>query len=83
MKQIIISAFAIVGLFSFISCERHEWEDQGEEKGTKRLYPVQEHGHGGHDTHGDKKDHSGHEQADKKTKDSSAEAKDGHDGHQH
>lgn len=60
MKQIIFSALAIAGMFSFISCERHEWEDTEDGKGTKRLYPKQEHGHGGHgdhDAHGKKDDH--------------------------
>jgi len=71
MKRIIFSALAIIGMFSFISCERHTWEDSSEEAkdGTKRLYPKPEHGadHGkkeangdhGHD-HGTKEDHSGH-----------------------
>ena len=43
MKQFIFSTFAIVGLFSFISCERHEWEDSadGAKDGTKNLYPKE------------------------------------------
>lgn len=76
MKRIIFSALAIIGMFSFISCERHTWEDSSEEAkdGTKRLYPKPEHGHAthgddGHAAHGDtdqakKKahgDHSGHD----------------------
>ncbi len=45
MKQIIYSALAIVGMFAFISCERHTWEDssKGAKDGTNRLYPKTEH----------------------------------------
>lgn len=44
MKQFIFSTLAIVGLFAFISCERHEWEDSadGKKDGTKNLYPKEE-----------------------------------------
>lgn len=70
MKQIIFSALAIVGMFSFISCERHEWEDTEDGKGTKRLYPKQE--HGAHDSHG------GHEE-----KRHAEHGKDEHAGHDH
>lgn len=48
MKQIIFSALAIVGMISFISCERHEWEDTEDGKGTKSLYSQQGHGHDAH-----------------------------------
>ena len=71
MKQIIFSALAIVGMISFISCERHEWEDTEDGKGTKRLYP-QEHGH---DTHKEG-EHAGHDN-DKPAK------KDENSGHGH
>ena len=64
MKQIIFSALAIVGMFFFISCERHTWEDGADgSKGTKRLFPKKETGHGEHqghhgkETHGKKGDH--------------------------
>ena len=67
MKQIIYSSLAIVGMFAFISCERHTWEDssEGAKDGTKRLYPKTEHAkHGDHNEHGDQvkhdADHSGH-----------------------
>ncbi|GEM_PF-818125 len=85
MKRIIFSALAIIGMFSFISCERHTWEDSSEEAqdGTKRLYPKPEHGagHGDHgaDAHADhgKKeahgDHSGHDHS----------SKEDHSGHGH
>ena len=52
MKQIIYSSLAIVGMFAFISCERHTWEDssEGAKDGTKRLYPKTEHAkHADHD----------------------------------
>ncbi|MBT8044831.1 MAG: hypothetical protein KJO79_07765 [Verrucomicrobiae bacterium] len=44
MKQFIFSTLALIGLFSFISCERHEWENSGEGKkdGTKNLFPKEE-----------------------------------------
>ncbi|MCP5535060.1 MAG: hypothetical protein H7A51_02370 [Akkermansiaceae bacterium] len=44
MKQFIFSTFAIVGLFAFISCERHDWEDstEGKKDGTKNLYPKED-----------------------------------------
>ena len=62
MKQIIYSALAIVGMFAFISCERHTWEDssEGAKDGTKRLYPKTEHAkHGDHAKHdGDAGDHA-------------------------
>ena len=49
MKQIIFSALAILGMCSFISCERHTWEDSsdGAKDGTKRLFPKP----ACHDTH--------------------------------
>lgn len=59
MKQFIFSTLAIAGLFAFISCERHNWEDKDGDKGTKRLFPKEEkkdkgsHGHKGHDGHDD------------------------------
>ncbi len=40
MKKLIFSILAIGGMFAFISCERHEWEDsEGKKDGTKNLYP--------------------------------------------
>lgn len=56
MKQLIFSILAIGGMFAFISCERHEWEDsEGKKDGTKNLYPQHE-----KEGHGEKKsDHSG------------------------
>lgn len=53
MKQIIFSILAIVGALSFISCERHDWEDSadGKKDGTKNLFPKED----------KKKDHSSHE----------------------
>jgi hypothetical protein len=68
MKQIIFSALATVAMLSFISCERHSWEDSavGAKDGTKRLYPKKEHSHGAehkkHDDH-DKKDGHGQDKA--------------------
>ncbi len=69
MKQIIFSVLAVLGLFSSISCDRHEWEDsaEGVKDGTKNLYPK-EHGaghgehaeHGEHSTHGEHAEHSDH-----------------------
>jgi hypothetical protein len=46
MKPIIFSVLAVVGVFFFISCERHTWEDssEGAKDGTKRLFPKS----GGH-----------------------------------
>ena len=54
MKKIIFSTLAIASMFSFISCERHTWEDsaEGEKDGTKRLFPKPEAKHEGHETHG-------------------------------
>lgn len=55
MKRIIFSTFAVAGLFAFISCERHSWEDsEGKKDGTKNLYPKKEKGH-----HGDHGSHAG------------------------
>lgn len=71
MKQIIYSSLAIVGMFAFISCERHTWEDssEGAKDGTKRLYPKTEHAkhgdHDGHAEHAKQDDHSGHDHAKK------------------
>ena len=44
MKQLIFSILAVGGMFAFISCERHEWEDSGDGKkdGTKNLYPTED-----------------------------------------
>ena len=53
MKQLIFSILAIGGLFAFISCERHEWEDskEGKKDGTKNLYPQHDkEGHGQKDS---------------------------------
>ena len=35
------------GMFSFISCERHNWEDsaEGHKDGTKNLFPKEEKKH--------------------------------------
>ncbi len=65
MKQFIFSTLAIVGLFSFISCERHEWEDSadGKKDGTKNLFPKEEK----KDTHGDDKGAEGHSSDDGQT----------------
>lgn len=40
MKKIIFSLVAVGGMFAFISCERHEWENsaEGKKDGTKNLY---------------------------------------------
>ena len=75
MKQIIYSSLAIVGMFAFISCERHTWEDssEGAKDGTKRLYPPKtehaKHGdhakHDGDADHAKDADHSGHEHSKK------------------
>lgn len=48
MKNFIFSILALVCIFTFISCERHDWEDskEGKKDGTKNLYPQH-----------DKKDH--------------------------
>ncbi|MBT8038488.1 MAG: hypothetical protein KJO21_13205 [Verrucomicrobiae bacterium] len=61
MKQFIFSSLAVIGVFAFISCERHDWEDsaEGKKDGTKNLYPQDkksDHGeaagdHSGHDGH--------------------------------
>ena len=60
MKQFIFSTFAIVGLFAFISCERHDWEDSadGKKDGTKNLFPKEEK-KADHDKKGH--DHSSHD----------------------
>ena len=81
MKQIIFSALAIVGMFSFISCERHTWDDssEGAKDGTKRLYPKPEHGHG---SHGDAA-HGEHADPAKKEAHGDHGAKDDHAGHGH
>lgn len=67
MKQIIFSALAIGGMFFFISCERHTWEDsaEGKKDGAKRLFPKPAESHDtqkghAHGTDGKKDDHSGH-----------------------
>ncbi|MFK7911932.1 MAG: hypothetical protein AB8F34_15225 [Akkermansiaceae bacterium] len=58
MKQLIFSILAIGGMFAFISCERHEWEDtDGKKNGVKNLYPKKE-----KENHDKKEgDHSGHD----------------------
>jgi len=65
MKQIIYSSLAIAGMFAFISCERHTWEDssEGAKDGTKRLYPKTEHAK--HDDHAKHVDHSAHKHSKK------------------
>lgn len=54
MKQFIFSTLAIVGLFTFISCEQHDWEDSadGTKDGTKNLFPKEDK----KGTHGDHAD---------------------------
>ncbi len=66
MKQFIFSTLVVVGVFAFISCDRHEWEDKGGDKGTKRLYPKEEkidHGNK-HHAGNDHADHANHESHD-------------------
>lgn len=50
MKQIIFSSIAVAAMFTFVSCERHSWEDSEDGKGTKNLYKSDK----------DKKDHGDH-----------------------
>ncbi len=44
MKHIIFSLLVTAGVFSFVSCERHSWEDssEGAKDGTKNLFPKSE-----------------------------------------
>jgi len=60
MKLIIFSSLAIASMFSFISCERHTWEDssEGAKDGTKNLFPKPAAKHEGHDAHGEHVDHA-------------------------
>jgi len=69
MKQIIFSTFAVAGMFAFISCERHSWEDsEGKKDGVKNLYPKKEEAH--HGEHGKDAEHKDHDG-------------DSHEGHSH
>ncbi len=68
MKKFIFSSLAVIGVFAFISCERHDWEDsaEGKKDGTKNLYPkAEEKDHGkaaaGDDAHAQPKENAGHE----------------------
>ncbi len=51
MKQIIFSSLAVAALFTFVSCERHTWEnsEDGKKDGVKNLYPKKEHKDHGED----------------------------------
>jgi hypothetical protein len=44
MKQFIFSMLVAASVFSFVSCERHSWEDssEGAKDGTKNLFPKPE-----------------------------------------
>lgn len=80
MKQIIFSTLAVAGMFAFISCERHSWEDsEGKKDGTKNLYPKKEH-HGDHDSH---KDHDKKGDADHGHGDHDGHDHGSHEGHSH
>ncbi len=68
MKKFIFSSLAVIGVFAFISCERHDWEDsaEGKKDGTNNLFPKEEkkdHGKEADDQtgHAQPKDHGGHE----------------------
>ena len=51
MKQLIFSILVLGGVFAFISCERHEWEDtDGKKNGTKNLYHQDDHKKDGDDS---------------------------------
>ncbi len=54
MKYFIFSLLVTAGVFSFVSCERHSWEDsaEGAKDGTKNLFPKSEKkpGHTDHDS---------------------------------
>lgn len=56
MKHFIFSILVIAGVFSFVSCERHSWEDssEGAKDGTKNLFPKSE-------KKAEHSDHSSHE----------------------
>ena len=60
MKQFIFSMLVAASVFSFVSCERHSWEDssEGAKDGTKNLFPKPEKkdDHGDHDS-----PHEGHD----------------------
>ena len=62
MKQFIFSILATVGMFSFISCERHNWEDSadGKKDGTKNLFPKEEKKHDDAKHADDHPSHEGH-----------------------
>ncbi len=77
MKQFIFSTLAIVGVFGFISCERHDWEDSanGKKDGTKNLFPKEDKKDHGKE-HGD---HSGHDHP--AAAENSSEDSSGHDSH--
>lgn len=57
MKHFIFSILVTTGVFSFVSCERHSWEDsaEGVKDGTKNLFPKSEqkehHSSQGDDSH--------------------------------
>lgn len=72
MKKFIFSSLAVIGVFAFISCERHDWEDsaEGKKDGTKNLFPPKaepkDHGKeaagaAGDDAHAQPKESTGHE----------------------
>jgi hypothetical protein len=65
MKKFIFSSLAVIGVFAFISCERHDWEDsaEGKKDGTKNLYPKEaKKAHGKEaDAHAQSKEQDGHE----------------------
>ncbi|MDG1357528.1 MAG: hypothetical protein P8P36_04980 [Akkermansiaceae bacterium] len=56
MKYFIFSLLVTAGIFSFVSCERHSWEDssEGAKDGTKNLFPKSE----------KKSDHKDHKSSD-------------------
>ena len=60
MKQFIFSMLVAASVFSFVSCERHSWEDssEGAKDGTKNLFPKPEKkdDHADHDS-----SHEGHD----------------------
>jgi len=62
MKQIILTLFATVSVFSLVCCERHQWEDSadGAKDGTKNLFPKEEKKHDTEDAH-DPSSHEGHD----------------------
>jgi len=61
MKHFIFSILVTAGVFSFVSCERHSWDDssEGAKDGTKNLFPTPEKkddAHGGGDHSSEKSD---------------------------